>query len=271
MSIKLIAIDIDGTLLTPERVISDRVKETIARAKENGIKVVLCTGRPLPGATEYLDALDLKNEGDYAITYNGALVQDTYTQEVLSHHTLNIEDFYAIEEMSRKIGVHYHATTESAMYTSNKDISDYTVRESMLTHMPIRYRSVEEMDPDISISKMMMIDDPVVLDNGVAQLPQEFLNTYTVLRSEPFYLEILNPSASKGKALKKLTELLGFTDEEVMAIGDNENDLDMIVYAGMGVAMGNAVPKVKEHAVYVTDTNANDGVASVIEKFALID
>lgn len=270
MSIKLIAIDIDGTLLTPERVISDRVRETIAKAKEQGIKVVLCTGRPLPGAVEYLNALELKNEGDYAITYNGALVQDTYTQEVLAHHTLDINDFYAIEEMSRKIGVHYHATTENAMYTSNKDISDYTVREAMLTHMPLKYRKVTEMEQDISISKMMMIDDPAILDEGVAQLPQDFLDTYTVLRSEPFYLEVLNPSASKGKALKSLAQLLGLADDEVMAIGDNENDLDMIIYAGMGVAMGNAVPKVKEHATYVTDTNANDGVASVIEKFALL-
>lgn len=271
MSIKLIAIDIDGTLLTPERIISTRVKETIAKAKKDGIKVVLCTGRPLPGATEYLDALDLKNEGDYAITYNGALVQDTYTQEVLSHHTLDINDFYAIEEMSRKIGVHYHATTGDAMYTSNKDISEYSVRESMLTHMPLKYRSVEEFDPDIAISKMMMIDEPAILEKGVSQLPQSFLDTYTVLRSEPFYLEILNPFASKGQALKKLTELLGFTENEVMAIGDNENDLDMITYAGMGVAMGNAVPKVKENATYITDTNANDGVAKVIEKFALMD
>lgn len=271
MSIKLIAIDIDGTLLTPELTISERVKETVAKAKANGIKIVLCTGRPLPGANEYLDALELKNEGDYAITYNGALVQDTYTQEVLSHHTLDINDFYAIEEMSRKIGVHYHATTGDAMYTSNKDISYYSVREAMLTRMPLKYRTVSEMDKAISVSKMMMIDDPAVLDEGVKQLPQAFLDTYTVLRSEPFYLEVLHPSASKGKALKSLTELLGLTNDEVMAIGDNENDLDMIAYAGMGVAMGNAVPKVKEQAVYITDTNANDGVATVIEKFALID
>ena len=85
MPIKLIAIDIDGTLLTPEKIISERVKKTLLKAKEAGIKIVLSTGRPLPGATEYLTALDLTNKGDYAITYNGALVQDTHSGEVLAN------------------------------------------------------------------------------------------------------------------------------------------------------------------------------------------
>ncbi|WP_188205299.1 sugar-phosphatase [Desemzia incerta] len=271
MPIKLIAIDIDGTLLTPEKIISERVKETLLKAKEAGIKIVLSTGRPLPGATDYLTALELTNKGDYAITYNGALVQDTHSGEVLANHTLDINDFHRIEEMSRKVGVHYHTTTQDAMYTSNKDISAYTVREAMLVNMPLKFRTVEEMDESIAISKMMMIDEPAVLDEGIKQLPKEFLDRYTVLRSEPFYLEILNPSASKGQALKSLIDILGLTPDEVMAIGDNENDLDMIQFAGMGVAMGNAVPIVKENATYITDTNANDGVATVIEKFALID
>lgn len=271
MTIKLIAIDIDGTLLTPERVISQRVKDTLEKAKSQGVKIVLSTGRPLPGATEYLTALELTNEGDYAITYNGALVQDTHTGNVLSHHTLDIEDFNYIEKMSREVGVHYHATTQDAMYTSNKDISSYTVRESMLVHLPLKYRTAAEMDETISISKMMMIDDPVILEEGIQKLPQAFFDKYTVLRSEPFYLEVLNPSASKGKALKSLTDILGFTADEVMAIGDNENDLDMIEFAGIGVAMGNAIPKVKEHATVITDTNAEDGVATVIEKYVLAD
>lgn len=267
MSIKLIAIDIDGTLLTPERTISPNVQQTIQTAKEKGVKIVLCTGRPLAGVRAYLKALNLEEKGDYVLTYNGALAQESDSGKVLAHHTMSMDDFYEIEEMSRKVGVHLHTTTIDAMYTANRDISAYTVREAFIVELPLKFRTVEEMDKDLTISKMMMIDDPAILDAAVEKIPQWFKDKYTVLRSEPFFLEILNKSASKGQALKSLAEILHLKPGEIMAIGDNENDLDMIEYAGVGVAMGNAIPKVKEAANIITDTNVNDGVATVIQEY----
>uniref|UniRef100_UPI0028AB04A6 HAD-IIB family hydrolase n=1 Tax=Carnobacterium sp. TaxID=48221 RepID=UPI0028AB04A6 len=167
MSIELIAIDLDGTLLTNAKTISPRVKATLAEAKEKGIKVVLCTGRPLPGVKDYL------KEGDYVITYNGALVQKAHDGTAIAHHTMSFDDFLEIEAMSRKVGVHCQTLDKEAIYTANKDISPYTIRESSLVNMPVKYRSVEEMDPAIVISKMMMIDEPAILDRGIAQFPAE--------------------------------------------------------------------------------------------------
>jgi Cof subfamily protein (haloacid dehalogenase superfamily) len=124
------------------------------------------------------------------------------------------------------------------------------------------------MDPTLEISKMMMIDEPDILDAAIAKLPKSFYAEYTILKSEPFYLEVLNKSASKGQALKDLARILDIPKENIMAIGDNENDIDMIQYAGMGVAMGNAVASVKEVSDYITDTNEYDGVATAIEAIA---
>ena len=97
MTIELIAIDLDGTLLTPERKITTKVKETIEIAKTKGIKVVVCTGRPLPGVSPILEALNLEEEGDYVITYNGALVQQSHNGKAIAHHTLSHKDFLRIE------------------------------------------------------------------------------------------------------------------------------------------------------------------------------
>ena len=266
MSIQLIAVDIDGTLLTPERVITQNVQKTIEEAKIKGVKVVLCTGRPLAGVIDYLNALNLTEKGDYVLTYNGALAQEADTGNVLAHHTMSMTDFYEVEEMSRKIGVHLHTTTRDAIYTANRNIGEYTVREAFIVSLPLKYRTIEEMDQNLMISKMMMIDEPSILEKGIELLPNWFFEKYTILRSEPFFLEILNKEASKGQALKHLTNLLGLSAAEVMAIGDNENDIDMIEYAGIGVAMGNAVPKVKAVANVITGTNAEDGVASIIRE-----
>lgn len=267
MSVKLVAIDIDGTLLDSNRKITPKVKETLQKANEKGIYIVLCTGRPLPGVKEQLTELDLYGDNDYVITYNGSLVQATKTNKIISEYSLSYDDFLEIELMSRKVGTHLHTIDDKAIYTANRDIGKYTVHEAYLVDMPLKYRTVEEMTPDLSIIKMMMIDEPEILDKAISQLPEEFSNKYTTVKSTDFYYEILNKEASKGNALAKLADHLGIQQSEVMAIGDNENDLSMIEYAGIGVAMGNATESVKQAADIQTSSNDEDGVAEVLLKY----
>ena len=267
MSIKLIAIDIDGTLLNSAHQISPKVKETIKKANDEGISIVLCTGRPLLGVTEQLKELDLYGENDYVITYNGSLVQATKSKKVISKYTLSYDDFLDIEFMSRKIGTHLHTTDEQALYTANRDISKYSVYESFLVDMPLKYRTIDEMTPDMSIIKMMFIDEPEILDKAIQKIPASFREKYATVKSADFFFEILNKKVSKGNALKRLAAHLGINQSETMAIGDNENDISMIEYAGIGVAMGNATPSVKESADELTTTNDEDGVAIVINKY----
>ncbi|MEI5995598.1 sugar-phosphatase [Candidatus Enterococcus mansonii] len=267
MSIKLVAIDIDGTLLDSNRKITPKVKETLKKANEKGIYIVLCTGRPLPGVKEQLTELELYGDNDFVITYNGSLVQATKTNEIISRYTLSHDDFLEIEYMARKVGAHLHTIDDKAIYTANRDIGKYTVHEAHLVDMPLKYRAVDEMTPDMSIIKMMMIDEPEILDQAISQLPEEFSSKYTTVKSTDFYYEILNKEANKGNALAKLADHLGISQAETMAIGDNENDLSMIEYAGVGVAMGNATESVKRAADIHTTSNDEDGVAEVLLKY----
>jgi len=114
-----------------------------------------------------------------------------------------------------------------------------------------------------------MIDKPQLLDAAIARLPQVAPQNYTILNSAPYYLEILNKKVNKGTGVHALAQQLHLTQDEIMAIGDQENDLAMIEYAGTGVAMGNAIDSVIAVSQFVTKTNAEDGVAHAIEKFVL--
>ena len=266
---KLIALDIDGTLLNSSNQVTDSVKKAIKESKEKGVKVVLCTGRPLKGVENYLEEFNLREEGDYVTTFNGALVQDSHTGESISHLTLDYNDLCDLYELSLEIGSRSHFYDTRTLYTFNKDVSDYTVYESYLTGSHLNVTTIDQIPKDIAVSKFMMIDHPEILDECIKKIPKKFYEKYTIVRSMPFFLEILNSNANKGAGISLLSEELGIKQDEVICVGDAGNDKHMIEYAGLGVAMGNATDDIKEIANYVTRTNDEDGVAHVINKFIL--
>jgi Cof subfamily protein (haloacid dehalogenase superfamily) len=179
------------------------------------------------------------------------------------------DDYLTLEKAAEEAGSHFHAIHNEGIFTPNRDISKYSVQEAFIIDIPLFYRTREEMDPKVKYNKMMMIDEADVLEAAVSRLPQEIWANYTILRSEPFYLEILNKNASKGKAVKALAEHLGIDQKDVMAIGDSGNDVDLVDFAGIGVAMDNATDEVKAVADVVTTSNNEHGVAQAIYKYAL--
>ena len=259
MSIKLIAVDIDGTLLNSQRQVTPEVFQAIQEAKAAGVKVVIATGRPIPGVLSLLEELNLNQDGDYVITFNGGLVQETSTGNELIRETLSYEDYLDIEVLANKLGVHSHAIT---------NIGRYTVHESTLVHMPIYYRTPEEV-ADKEFVKAMYIDEPEILDAVIAKLPQEFYDRFTIVKSTPFYLEILKKTANKGIAVTHLAEKLGLSKEETMAIGDEENDRAMLEVVGSPVVMENGNPEIKKIAKHITKSNDESGVAYAIRKWVL--
>lgn len=269
MAIELIAIDMDGTLLNTQHEITPRVKQAIDAARAKGVCVVLATGRPYIGIRRYLRELNMENSGDYCISNNGALVQKAATGECILQETLNFEDYLYFEALSREMGVSFQAFDFETLYTANKDISKYTLHEVFITGIPLKYRAVEEMDPKLRFPKVMMIDEPEKLDRALEMMPTEAFERFTIMKSAPFYLEILSKRVDKGTGVKMLADHLGIAQENVMALGDQGNDIAMVNYAGVGVAMGNAIPELKEIAQFVTGTNIEDGVALAIEKYVL--
>lgn len=269
MAIELIAIDMDGTLLNPQHEITPAVKQAISAARRRGVRIVLTTGRPYIGVLDALRQLDMLQAGEYCISYNGALVQNALDGGCVLQETLSFDDFLYFEAMARELGVHFHAFDFNHLYTPNKDISRYTIHEALLTGIQVKYRSVDEMDPQMRFPKVMMIDDPQLLDSAIARIPASAYQRFTVLKSAPYFLEILSARVDKGVGVKMLAQHLGIARENVMALGDQGNDYAMVEYAGVGVAMGNAIPELKAIAQYVTKTNVEDGVAHAIERFVL--
>lgn len=264
---KLIAIDMDGTLLKEDKTVSDITKKAIERARKKGVKVVLASGRPIEGITKYLQELNLVDKEDYVLSFNGCLIQNTETREVISKNILKGSDLNYLYSISKELGVNIHAFSKLGCITPK--ISRYTEVEGAINGIPIHIVDFNKITPKEDIYKVMMIDEPEVLDEAVKKFPGEVYDRYTVVKSTPYFLEFLNKNSNKGEGVKSLTKYLGIKQQEVICVGDAGNDLHMIKFAGLGVAMGNAFEEIKEAADYITSTNEDDGVAQVIEKFIL--
>ena len=268
MSIKLVAVDIDGTLLNNQKEITPEVFSAVQDAKAAGVKIVIATGRPIAGVQKLLEELELNQPDNYVVTFNGGLVQDTVTGQELIKETLTYDDYLDIELLGRKLGVHMHAITKDGIYTANRNIGKYTVYESNLVSMPIFYRTPEEM-ADKEIVKCMFIDEPEILDAAIEKIPAEFYERYSINKSAPFYLELLKKNVDKGSAITHLAEKLGLTKDETMAIGDEENDRAMLEVVGNPVVMENGNPEIKKIAKYITKSNDESGVAHAIRTWVL--
>ena len=266
---KLIALDMDGTLLDSHHNITPPIKKAIQQARGKGVTVALCTGRPLSGVRDYLKELKMDEKGDFVITYNGALVVDLHNEKTVSHLTLTGSEIRQLLQLASDLGSRSHFFDLKHVYTTNRDISDYTILDTFIIKSHLFVTSPEEVDPQGTFTKFMMVDHPEILDEALSKLPQAFKERYTVIRSAPYFLEFMNKAANKGSGVKLLAESLGIKQEEVICVGDQENDRHMIEYAGLGVAMGNAVPAIKDIACHITGTNNEHGVAQVIEKFIL--
>ena len=265
---KLIALDMDGTLLTTDKKVSERTEAAIKAAEGKGVKIVLASGRPLIGINRYLEELELIKGEDYVLSFNGGLVQNTKTEEIVSKVSLKGSDLKYIYEISKQLNINIHAfSAKDGLITPRN--SQYTYHEAEINGIDINIKDFNEVDDEEDIIKVMMIDPQEILDPAIERLPKEVYKKYSVFKSAPFFLEFTHKEVDKGLGLKRLGEYLGIKKEEIIACGDAGNDLSMVKYAGLGVAMDNAVSEVKEAADYITASNDEDGIAKVIEKFIL--
>ncbi|WDT66226.1 Cof-type HAD-IIB family hydrolase [Companilactobacillus crustorum] len=264
--IKLIAIDIDDTLLNTEHKITTKTKQALKKALDQGIKIVLCSGRPLAGVSPYLKELGISGDDQYVITYNGGLVE-TVSGKILSREILNNADFRRIVKYVTANKMQYYVLDgQSNVYTSDHNVNRIAVVQAWENSAGIFIRTPDKLDSNFEITKAAIVGEKETLDQYEQPVKNEFSKDYYVVRAADNFLEIMHQNVNKGVGLKKLAEFLGLQANEVMAIGDEQNDIPMFDFAKTAVAMGNGSPKAKAHASYITTTNDEDGIAKALEK-----
>ncbi|MFB6465421.1 Cof-type HAD-IIB family hydrolase [Cytobacillus sp. Hz8] len=266
---KLIAFDLDGTLLNEKKEISEQVCEAVRCAKTNGIFIVLSSGRSCQGMSQYIQQLG-EDLVDYVIGFSGSLINEVKGNCNIYRLPLLKSDMDFIKQTGWQAGLSVHFVSEKEIYTFENPIGKYTVHESYLTNSPILYLADSQLPVHHYIYKVIFSGEKEDIDWAVRRIPEEFTKGFHFVRSGDNYLEIVNKNSGKGSALKFLAESLHIPQEEVVAFGDHENDLTMIEYAGLGIAMENAIDQVKEAANYVTKSNEKDGVAYALKTLVLV-
>lgn len=262
--IKLIALDLDGTLLNSRHEISEANKQAISEYKLRGCSFVLCTGRPFIGIKSIIATLGLEGKG-YAISFNGSVIHDLTTKKIVHNRPLPFQNFLEIDGLSRAIGVDYHIQSTAGIFTTSADINVHTAFDSWLNKSCINVRDLKDLETT-AINKVLFVSEPDKLEQKIAEVPEHFHAKYNLMKSLDCFFEFLDKRANKGTAVAWVAEKLGILPEEVLAIGDNDNDLSMFAYAGTSVAMGNGSIKAKAAADFITKSNDEDGVAYALEQ-----
>ena len=261
--IKLIALDLDGTLLTTDKKLTDRTKAVLKAARDRGIKVVLTTGRPLKAMDFFLHELGTDGQEDeYTITFNGGLVQKN-TGEILDKTVFSIDDVARLYEETEKLGLPLDAISEGTVYQIQSDQESlYAKFNPALTFVPVAF---EELSSQMTYNKCVTAFAQEPLDAAIQQISPELFDQYEIFKSRELLLEW-----SPKNVHKATIKHLGIDQSQVMACGDEANDLSMIEWAGLGVAMQNAIPAVKAVANVITPmTNDEEAVAWAIEEYVL--
>ncbi len=264
--IKMVALDLDGTLLTSDKKISPRNEKILKQLHQKGIKVVLCTGRPINAIWKHIEQLGLTNEDDYTITFNGALVIQNVGHQKLFQQGIRKEDLSLLHEYCSEH--HYPLDVlDFEQVWPLADLPDSYYEKMLNAGLTFTHRDFKDL-PEGDYSKAVMSYDADVLDDAVANLTPAMTAKYHAVRSQPKILEFLDKDMDKHVGLSALLKHYNMTFDNLMSFGDAENDLGMLKAAKVGVVMDNGKPEIKAAGTDVTGNNDDDGVAQFLEKFA---
>ena len=266
MKYKLLVLDLDGTLTNSQKNITEHTLQALINAQEQGVKIVLASGRPTYGVAPLADKIQLGKYEGYILSYNGGEIIDWKTREIMYKNLLDAEIIPYLYQCAKDNGFAIVTYDGKYVLTENPD-DPYVQKEALLNVMQIKKVTNFLAAIKHPLAKCLIVGEP----ERLAELEKEMYNhlhgKMGVFRSEPYFLELVPLGIDKAQSLSVLLDKINIKQEEIIAIGDGFNDLSMIKYAGLGVAMANAQPVVKENADFVTLSNDEDGVAYVMEKF----
>ncbi len=286
---KLVAIDLDGTMLNSSGVVTDRTKKAIEAAKKNGTEIIIASGRPIDSIKAIANEI---KSNKYFIAGNGAIIYDIKNDQVIYDKYLKKEKVLEIIKICEQNSISYNVYTDktilakalkyNVLYYHKENLKKQEDKKTNISIVKDMYEYVKDLKDEkflkmticdehksifnSIIRKISAIDEIEVLDvshisrKTIKQGTEEFLIEY-------YYTEISSVNVDKWTAIEFLIEKLGIKKEEVIAIGDNMNDKKMIENAGLGVVMKGSTPVVVEKADVVADSNNDDGVAKILEQF----
>lgn len=268
MDYKLIALDIDGTLTNSKKEISPRTRYALLEAQSQGKTIVLASGRHPIGIEHIAKDLMLDKNDGYIMAFNGGKIISCSTGRTVASKIFPLEYLNDIVTVLKESNITINTYDDKNIISDNK-VNDYSYveRDILKTNMVVVDDFVSAVKFDIN--KILLAGEPDEIDKYKEILSMRYDGLLDVYKSAPYFLEIMPFGVSKGSMLPMLVDKLEIERDEVMAFGDNYNDMTMVGYAGFGVAMGNAEEDVKKIANYICDSNDQDGVAKTIEKYVL--
>ena len=268
MKYKLLGLDLDGTLTNSKKEITAHTLDTLTRAQEQGLKIVLASGRPTYGVAPLANKLQLEKYEGYILSYNGGEIIDWKTKEMMYKNLLDPTVLPYLYKCAKDNDFAI-VTYENEFVLTEKPDDEYVIKEALLNVMTIK--KVDNFLDAVKhpVAKCLIVGEPERLAVLEKEMQETLKDKMGVFRSEPYFLELVPKGIDKARSLEVLLKEIGMTKEEMMAVGDGFNDLSMIRYAGMGVAMANAQTVVRDSADFITLSNDEDGVAHVVEKFIL--
>ncbi|MBP3773017.1 MAG: HAD family phosphatase [Treponema sp.] len=270
LDVKLIALDLDDTLLNDERKITDGTVMALRACAEKGIYIVLCSGRAEDAILPFVRQLEIagREEGKFIIAINGCSIYDMHKRQQVFCQKVSSDILLAANRIAEEHGL------KSEVYTPD---TIYYAEETKWTKLDVdlcglKGKTVENYEDFLQqgFTKMLIPGEPEELQKLQKILKAEFAGRAVIFTSKPYFLEVLPPNCGKGEAVSWLSNELGFGVEKTMGFGDSMNDESLIRMAGYGVAMCNGLPQIKEIADFVTDfDNNHDGVGEFLKKYLL--
>ena len=265
--IKLVAIDMDGTLLNSKKELLEETKQYFKdfHKKETDTLLVLCTGRPESGIRPYLKDLGYLEENHYIISQNGANIYESRTGKRVMDAFLDSAAIQKWIELGKKHGISVMGAGVDYYYSFDEDPTEWMEFDVNLVSGKLKRIPTEE-PLNTDFYKILLMGDEEQLNEFETYIPEAWRDEFYVVRSQKYLVEVLTKGVNKAFGLEKLAKELNIQPSEIAAIGDAANDIEMLEYAGLAIAMGNGSEEVKAISDIVTDTNENNGVIKAINK-----
>ena len=261
MKYRLIAIDLDGTVVNQEGTIIQSAKKAVQRAIDSGIKVTLATGRMYKPSNRFAQELGLSIP---LICYQGALIREPFNGNVIWHQPLSVSIARKVIETARQFSTHQYVYVDDEMYVEDIMEKDewYAQRNGVELNLVENFITVLKRQP----TEIAARGEPMEIDRLISHLNASFGSALLITKVHPSFCEIGHPTSGKGNALKYLAKLLGIDQSQTVAIGDGPNDISMLKWAGLGIVIGNSPEEVTTAADWIVGTDNCEGFAQAIEK-----